>query len=775
MKRFANATQVKQEIDSYEKHFTGAPLVIGMDESNEYTALLSSLKDDYHGKQIIRMSDSCSMEFPPDPTFQMSAVSKAAKEKPVVWIGAAQSSMLYDQQTTEKFLVNLLGYNFSGPVVVLCPFCCNILESVGRTYIKLGYNIVTVGSDKRNIPSIHLYQEESVCAVGRSVRGVKGLLQILEEGKNQGEINVVTPCKFSYLARSMYPVFEGLSPYQLLCRRESGIAANTVESNGTSRQWQNLLREREKEGDLSSLCNKALCPVQRLANDFGDYLSADENARFLCFISLKVFYGNGNDYLAYCLRKAGTADEFEASIYTAILDIDHKDAKFFPWIHQRRRMLASLDENNTLMKDFCESATIKGKDILWYISDTTEEERAALIHALCCYSYTDDELNRILNIASPQLSAYIKQFTFDEYNTKVMESDAYVRTLLTDYVQRYKLQKLMNRQDADFVECVENEAKTRSFTKLQARSAIVKKLDKSGAQPFFFDALGVEFLSFIQAKAEEYSMQFECFVGHCNLPSITSKNKEFYDVFPKGSVLKEERLDEIKHRGVKYDFQFTTEPLHIFDELAILDQDLKKMGFALASDKCQRIIILSDHGASRLAVTYQSENNKLELTEPGQHSGRCCPADEDPNIPFATYEDGFAILANYERFKGSRKVDVETHGGATLEETVVPVIVLTLKPKEQQIFFVKSTVPCSPKDGSTIHLFANPPLKQPRMVVGDQSYPGQFDGDKHNVVFEMPDIRRKGHYEAEIYDARHKVTVLTFETKRQTGTNQLIE
>ena len=75
------------------------------------------------------------------------------------------------------------------------------------------------------------------------------------------------------------------------------------------------------------------------------------------------------------------------------------------------------------------------------------------------------------------------------------------------------------------------------------------------------------------------------------------------------------------------------------------------MGSALAMGHCQRIIILSDHGASRLAVTHRSENDKLQLTEPGKHSGRCCPADQDPGIEFVTYEDGFAVLANYERFK----------------------------------------------------------------------------------------------------------------------------
>lgn len=773
MKRLSSVQSVKQEIDSYEKHFTGAPLVIGIDGSSDYTTLLCLLKDDY-GKQVIRMSDACVTDFPPDPSFQIASVSALAKMKPVIWIGAAQAKMLYGQQSTEQFLINLLGTNFAGPVTVLCPFCCNMLEDINRNYTKLGYNILIVGHFERNVPSIHVSVKDQDIQPFNAVQGIKSLLAVLEEGKYSTDIHLTTSCNISYLSNSVYPVLEGLKAYQLLCKMEPGIRANTRESNGTAEQWAKLAQNLHKAKDLSNLCANKLCAIQNLANEFGDHLVGSQDDRFLCFVCLKVFCSNNSDYLAYCLSKAETADMLEGTIYTAILDIDHEDNRFSSYIRQRRRMLSTFDDNSAMMKDFCDRATIKGKDILWYISDETEEERAAMIHALCSYTYNSTELEPLLSVASPQLAVYLQQFVFDEFNTKVMESDTNIRSLLTDYFQRYKIQKLTDHQDQDFVDLVEAEAKARSFLKLQARSAIVKKLDKKDARPYFFDALGAEFLAFIQSRAEAYGMQFECFIGRCNLPSITSKNKEFYDVFPEGTVLKEEGLDELKHHGTKYDFRFTTEPLHIFDELSILDRDLKKMGSMLAMGQCQRIIILSDHGASRLAVTYRSENEKLELTEPGKHSGRCCPAASDPGIEFATFEDGFAVLANYERFKGSRKADVETHGGASLEETVVPVIILILKPKEQKVFFAETVVSCSPKDGSTIRMFANPPLKNPRLVVGEHSYKGIFDGDKHNIIFEMPDIRRKGHHEAEIYDGGVKITMLTFETKRQTGTNQLI-
>ena len=772
MKNLANSSAVKREIDSYVTHFSGAPLLIGFDRNTDYMSTLALLEDD-PSVRIIRASDFCQTEFPPNPSFHFSYVSNAAKALPIIWIGATQSIMLYGQNETEAFLINLAGSSFGGPVVVLCPFCCNILDRIGSNYPKLGHTIYSLRNDEKAIPTIFVYGESTAFAE-KPVVGIRSMLRLLEDGNYSTPISVITSCDLTHLSSTMIPLQKGKTAYQVLCQQEPKVGLSTVESIGSSIQWQKLASSVKEAGSLVSLCEKELCQLAFLPVFFPDYLAENDETSFLCFVALKVFYGNDVSYLGECLRRSSGKEELIPRVYDTILEFNHADKRFPVLLRQRRNILQSMEENSTLMKDFCERATIRGKDILWYLSDETEEERAALIHALCCYKFSDDELPEILASISPVLGDYLRQFTFDEFNTKVLESDASVRALLTRYFQRYKIQKITNRQDRDFIELVEEEAKRRSFTKLQARSAIIKKLDKKNAQPYFFDALSVEYLAFIQAKAEEFGMQFECFVGHCNLPSITSKNKEFYDAFPADTILKEEGLDELKHHGTKYDYRFTTEPLHLFDELSLLERDLRKMSSALATGKYDRIIILSDHGASRLAVTYHSENGKLELSEPGKHSGRCCPADSDPQIPYAYFEDGFAVLANYERFKGSRKADVETHGGASLEETVVPVITLTLKPKEQQLFFTELVVTCSPKDGSSITLFANPPLKAPRMMIGDNSYLGEFVGDKHNVSFAMPDIKRKGHHEAIIFDGSKRLATLEFDTKRQTGANQLI-
>lgn len=774
MNSFTDIHQLRREIDSYIAGFHGSPLIIGLDSTQDYAALLGMLEDD-PDVRIVRTSDECTSEYPPHPLYMMDRVSEMAHEKCVVWLGASQAVMFYGTEELRRFMINTAGSGFKGPVVLLCPYCVNALESIAYNYVKLGLNIAVMESGNKALPGICLYESEAACNYPGRAIGIRGMLAQLEDGKFGANktIRVVTSCRAGRLDRATFPITAGTSAYGALCQSEAGFEAAVPESCGSAGDWNALMRALGEGTNLATFVEARLCPVKELQANFADLLGGRAEDRFLCFVALKYYCTDGKDYLAACLKKCGHADDILPRLYDTILDYAPGNAALASFLRQRRRLISAFDENSALMKDFCERATVFGKDILLYMSDATEEERAAIVHALSCYDYTDAELATYLGTASPELTLYLRRFGFDAFNTKLADADAAVRDKLTDYFERYKRQKLFNRIDDDFMEIVEQEASLRSFTKLQARSAIVKKLDRQGAQPYFFDALGAEFLGYIEAKAEAYGMLADIRIGHCNLPSITSKNKEFYDAFPEGSVLKEPEIDGIKHKGTRYDYRTTSEPLHIFEELKVLDRNLKKFASALAAEKVGRIILLSDHGASRLAVIYESENDRLVMPDPGEHSGRCCPVDEDPGIPFATCEDGFAVLANYERFKGGRKAEVETHGGATLEETIVPVIVLTAKPKQQQLYFPETMVKCSVKEGASIRLFANPPLQAPRMIVNDVSHDGVFDGDRHNVRFDLPEIRRKGIHDAAIYDGSVKLATLSFETVRKTGSNDI--
>ena len=134
-------------------------------------------------------------------------------------------------------------------------------------------------------------------------------------------------------------------------------------------------------------------------------------------------------------------------------------------------------------------------------------------------------------------------------------------------------------------------------------------MDKKKVQCFFFDALGVEYLAFIMAKCEEYDLVSEVAIGRCELPSITAKNKEFLQFFADGDWRKIDGLDEIKHHSQVYDYRKCEYPLHLFEELDVIDEQLRMIQSMLVQGTLEKALIVADHGASRLAVRYTVMSN----------------------------------------------------------------------------------------------------------------------------------------------------------------------
>ena len=129
-------------------------------------------------------------------------------------------------------------------------------------------------------------------------------------------------------------------------------------------------------------------------------------------------------------------------------------------------------------------------------------------------------------------------------------------------------------------------------------------------------------------------------------------------------------------------------PIYLIKELEIIDDLLTKIKASILAGTYNKAIIISDHGASRLAVLHETENIWSMETK-GEHSGRCCKVSEINDKPdFAIEESGYWILANYDRFRGSRRANVEVHGGASMEEVAVPIIEITQKASNIEAFIV---------------------------------------------------------------------------------------
>ncbi len=137
----------------------------------------------------------------------------------------------------------------------------------------------------------------------------------------------------------------------------------------------------------------------------------------------------------------------------------------------------------------------------------------------------------------------------------------------------------------------------------------------------------------------------------------------------------------------------------------------------------------------------------------GVHSGRCCPKNEINTKPdFAIEESGYWVLANYDRFKGSRKANVEVHGGASLEEVTVPIIEITRKIEGVEAFILEeyTMVELAAMETPVLRIFVGVISDNIAMKINDKYYDAVATGDKYIYEVNLSDCTKKGLYSADI-------------------------
>jgi hypothetical protein len=735
---------------------TGFFLLVDTEDHDTFQKVLQRLQAD-GSKKCVYVSEHCSRNGLPDVD---SAVRAACVDGDAVLVGVSQARMLQSGEALDRSLDDLLSRPVSGHCVALLDHCRQVLQKYLHRDIRLKNRVVLVEENSSPLPKIRLVKSAELCVGAEPLNGIPGLLGYLEKMscadlERQPVLNVLCGLNPGLFSRAAYYVSAADGIYETLCAKYSDVAGGTQKCNGTDEQWIFLAGELGRCGSLSAVVCAHFGAATNLSAHIRDVWDGGSSMeKWLLWLALSVFGERSNSYLTLVLRDCPYMEQFTERAYLCLAGVDVTHPDFRRMRSERRRLLSQLPEEIPLVTRFCDKVGVHEKNAVFYLSDGSDTERYEFLRCLSVYDYSPEELERAVDGFSKPLALYMREFAFDAANTKLAESDSGLRQELTAYFSEYKRQKLTNRIHGGFVEKVGEYASQRPYNKLKARSKIVSQMDRSGAQLFFFDALGVEYLAFIRAKCEEYGLLCEIEIGRCELPSITVKNKEFLQYFPENACHKIDALDEMKHHSTVYDYEKCRLPLHLFGELEVIDEELRRIRSMLVQDDAmKKAVIVSDHGASRLAVRYGHESPaNIQLDEDGQHSGRCCPADSDPHIPFAAYEDGYAVLANYERFRGGRRANVEVHGGASLEEVLVPVVTLTRRPENVEFCFTEQVITLVPREVPQLTLYANVPMARPRLLIDGEFIDGELVADSRHAKFLLPKIKRRGEYLAEVYD-----------------------
>ncbi|MCY1714911.1 BREX-4 system phosphatase PglZ [Caproiciproducens galactitolivorans] len=767
-----------EEINAYcSGEPTGYVLIVNTENYTSFHDILIRLQTDAT-KDCVLVSEHCLENCLPNNIDDIIEIIK--QDGQYVLAGLSQAVMLEGANALSALVKKLLELPIRGHAVVLLEHAQSYLRQAVAADLRENRKMVLVSADTSPLPRILLVKKASDCIGYKPKGSIKKLLSYLETLTDDTlarhpEISVVTSFGKTIFGNAVYSVNEYGGVYLSLVKAYPEIASGTMEAYGTEEQWRNLAASMERDRSFSSVLDAAFGKSDQLTNKLPyEYQMGDSYRLWLLWLGLKIFSVKDNRYLALAVSHSESSGELESHIYMDLLDVDLSNPDFSLYFAERKLLIDAMPENLICTDRYCSLVGKYEKNAVYYLADLTEKEEQEFLRCFSTYSYTEDEIRKAV-AAFPSLSLYLKPFAFSEANLKLPEKDSALRAVFTDYFANYKLQKILNRVFPEHLSKVIEFSEEQPYTKLLPRSSFISKMPRKNTQLYFLDALGVEFLAFIQAKCEEYGMVAEIAVGRCEIPSITVNNKEFYQTFP-NDIYKVDDLDELKHHSQVIDYQKCKEPVHLFRELEIIDSTLRHIQSGLVQNHYERAVIVSDHGASRLAVIYEHEDNSpIKLDEKAEHSGRCCPCEENPQIPYAAYENGFAVLANYERFKGGRKANVEVHGGATLEEVMVPVITLTKKPDSIEFCFVPPVIELKGKEVATLTLFSNIPLRHPRLFVNSIPHDGVFVEDKKHISFSLPELKRsKRDCFADVYDGDKKmVTDLPFSVQRNVGKDNI--
>ena len=247
---------------------------------------------------------------------------------------------------------------------------------------------------------------------------------------------------------------------------------------------------------------------------------------------------------------------------------------------------------------------------------------------------------------------------------------------LSEYMAEYREQKCADAISDEFV----NKAfKSSVPDEVVSRMALLSEF-KSDPETavLVVDALGVEYLPFLIARCKSH--RFDPKVVDCvrvNLPTSTPYNPVEKEWGTTGRYRKYDDFDHLLHES----FEDHAEAL----AAELMRIDVQVMGEIENLLKTyRRVVLTADHGATRLAVVARRDGKSRDITEfadkidvlDWRYAKRKKAEYLDSELVAESVGEGYVLMKGYNRFSKSGAPGFEMHGGATIEEQVVPFMVI---------------------------------------------------------------------------------------------------
>lgn len=250
----------------------------------------------------------------------------------------------------------------------------------------------------------------------------------------------------------------------------------------------------------------------------------------------------------------------------------------------------------------------------------------------------------------------------------------------TAYFKEYRMHKVSGSITDSFVKRAYDFVVPKTYP---SRDAIMAELHtQSDVALLVVDAMGAEYMPLLLALAKRRGMNIESqAVVTAKLPTETIFNPIKWD---EARILPEiKSIDNIVHNGAAK-HEVSIPERNFAETLWVFETEIMNR-IADGLTRFARVVVTADHGASRLAVIAHNEGKGTTLPWDGQPDawryslapqGAARPPELEQEY-FPETKKTYWIVRGYNRFPKMGGKLYELHGGATLEERLVPIVVFT--------------------------------------------------------------------------------------------------
>lgn len=440
------------------------------------------------------------------------------------------------------------------------------------------------------------------------------------------------------------------SAFEYLRRASFQLPDQVQESWGSDHQWKWLVSIIDNHSTFAELAahhlNVARYDAQR---PYAGWSALDSNDRWLLYVWSRL-ESPPKTYLSRALANCQSVTDLPDALASTVFEFQPS----LPTLRERRQLLLDLgveqlpavfwEQFSSILDPVLQLAALPG------LSEKEHEEGVRLVAKLLEQSVPQETWLPLLELNYPELAYYLGS---------APSSDP----TLCEYFSAYAKCRILDAPDEHLKSLVQQVAAHGKLWSFPTRGTRLEELGANPSEVLWIDALGFEWAGLLTSLLRALGFNVTCEPVRANLPSSTKYNRAW------GDAEVSRKLDDIAHH---YEYSF---PGSFCEQLATVASFARIISGKLQGR--EQLVVSSDHGLTRFAgsVARVEPPDSLQIESWGRYG--ILPDQSGAAVSTSdawVVQDDKVILTQYGQFVGSPAFRGEIHGGATVEEVIVPII-----------------------------------------------------------------------------------------------------